>query len=136
MDRFVFTLTRSSSPDVRLFTPPPQPLQAPSSETLRRLETVEAPVAAAATGEALRCDEAEQRNSDRVAMTASRLLHVFVSADAFARVGTVDHCVCSFILEKNSRSRRSGGLLRFSFLMFYAWLLCLLVGGEMKMELR
>ena len=69
-------------------------------------------------------------------MIAGRLLHVFVSADAFARVGTVDHCVCSFILEKNSRSRRSGGLLRFSFLMFYAWLLCVLVGGEMKMELR
>ena len=50
--------------------------QAPSSETLRRLETVEAPVAAAATGEALGCDEAEQRNADRVAMIAGRLLHV------------------------------------------------------------
>ena len=52
--------------------------QAPSSETLRRLETVEAPFAAAARGEALRCDEAEQRNSDKVAMIASRLLHVFL----------------------------------------------------------
>ena len=53
--------------------------QAPSSETLRRLETVEAPFAAAAGGEALGCDEAEQRNSDRVAMIAGRLLHVVLS---------------------------------------------------------
>ena len=78
MDRFVFTLPRTSSPVVRLFAPPPQPLQAPSSETLRRLETVEAPVAAAATGEALGCDEAEQRNSDRVAMIAGRLLQLYI----------------------------------------------------------
>ena len=47
--------------------------------SLHQLTRTEAPVAAAAGGEALGCDEAEQRNSDRVAMIAGRLLHVVLS---------------------------------------------------------
>ena len=34
-------------------------------------------------------------------MIAGRLLHVFVSADAFARVGALDHCVSFFLFPED-----------------------------------